>query len=333
MRKYNKISVIIPTYNNGRYICETIQSVISQTLSADEIIIINDGSTDNTIEILKNVVDNRITIINQKNYGVSAARNRGLDIASGDFIAFLDADDRWLPRMLERQAKILELDETLACVFSNFVRFQSETGAIFPSQFTFYPEINRIPQQDTGLGFGKIILGDAFIHLVSFGEWPAFTQVMLFRKKLIDPIRFDEKLRICEDTVFALRCFMCGKVAFNDEVLAQIRRHESNATKDYRSMADAKLKAIKCTKEYVHKKEHIHAVNGRILRAHSGLSYYLNEEGNIYRSWANYFEGVLSKANIVTKIKFTIRMIVFTTVFIKMFFLKKFKVIAKDLKS
>lgn len=100
--KYNLpyISVVIPLYNKERYIQRTLDSVLAQTFENFEIIIVNDGSTDNGPEIVKQFDDPRIKIINQKNAGVSAARNHGIKEAKAELIAFLDADDEWLPDFL-----------------------------------------------------------------------------------------------------------------------------------------------------------------------------------------------------------------------------------------
>ena len=89
------ISVIIPLYNKEHFIKTTIESVLAQTYNDYELIIINDGSTDNSLKIVSEFEDPRIIIVNQNNAGVSAARNHGIRIATGDFISFLDADDTW----------------------------------------------------------------------------------------------------------------------------------------------------------------------------------------------------------------------------------------------
>lgn len=93
-------SIIIPLYNKESSIYNTIQSVLNQTFRKFEVIVINDGSTDKSYEIVKNFEDSRIKIINQLNKGVSAARNRGIDLAQYEWIAFLDGDDEWYPSKL-----------------------------------------------------------------------------------------------------------------------------------------------------------------------------------------------------------------------------------------
>ena len=91
-----KVSVIIPTYNYGRFIAKAIESVLAQTHPIEEIIVVDDGSTDETAETVAKFAP-RVTYTRQRNSGVCAARNSGVKHSSGDFIAFLDADDIWHP--------------------------------------------------------------------------------------------------------------------------------------------------------------------------------------------------------------------------------------------
>lgn len=103
-----QISVIIPAYNSEKTILETIQSVQAQTFSDWEIIIIDDGSTDKTIGVVNTIQDSRIQVFSYPNAGVAAARNQGLAHATGNYIAFLDADDLWAPEKLELQLQALQ---------------------------------------------------------------------------------------------------------------------------------------------------------------------------------------------------------------------------------
>lgn len=105
-----KISVIIPIYNGEKYITETIQSIISQTYPIFEIIVINDGSTDGSLQIIENISKefSNIIILNQKNSGPSAAMNAGIKIAKGEYYAFCDADDIWNSDKTEKQMKLFE---------------------------------------------------------------------------------------------------------------------------------------------------------------------------------------------------------------------------------
>ncbi len=100
------ISIVIPLFNKGFIISETLNSVLAQTFTNFEVVIVNDGSTDNGVEIVSQFLDNRIKIFHQQNKGAAAARNLGIGKATGELIAFLDADDYWFPNHLEELFKL-----------------------------------------------------------------------------------------------------------------------------------------------------------------------------------------------------------------------------------
>ena len=112
------ISVIIPVYNGQKTIKETIESVLYQTFADFELIVVNDGSQDATIELVNSINDSRIKVFSYPNAGVSASRNRGLDKAQGEFISFLDADDLWTLDKLEAQLKALQENPQAALAYS-----------------------------------------------------------------------------------------------------------------------------------------------------------------------------------------------------------------------
>jgi FkbM family methyltransferase len=125
-----KVSIIIPAYNSDKYIEQTVASVLKQTYQNFEVIIVNDGSTDNTQTILEEILksDNRIKLINKENSGVSDSRNIGIDASTGDFIAFLDADDVWLEKNLE--LKIKALNDDFDFVYSDYYNTDENLNVI-----------------------------------------------------------------------------------------------------------------------------------------------------------------------------------------------------------
>jgi glycosyltransferase involved in cell wall biosynthesis len=122
-----KVSVIIPVYGAEKYIAATMQSVLEQTYKSFELLIIDDGSPDKSIEVCQQFTDPRIKIIRQQNRGLAGARNTGIRHAQGDYLAFLDADDLWLPEKLEKHVEHLENSPSVGVSFSCSA-FIDETG-------------------------------------------------------------------------------------------------------------------------------------------------------------------------------------------------------------
>src|SRR5437764_13661053 len=116
-----RVSVIIPAYNAAKTVGRAVDSVLAQTFADFELIVIDDGSTDSTAEVVQSRRDQRIRCITVANGGVASARNRGLDLASGDLVAFLDADDAWLPTKLERQSNLMMRRASLGLCFTSAV--------------------------------------------------------------------------------------------------------------------------------------------------------------------------------------------------------------------
>lgn len=123
-----KVSIVIPAYNAAKYICQSLDSVLSQTYRDFEIIVVDDGSIDNTKEVLKPYFG-QIRYIYKPNGGPASARNTGINNAKGEYIAFLDADDLWLPEKLELQIELLEKDHEIGLVHSDSIPFD-ENGVI-----------------------------------------------------------------------------------------------------------------------------------------------------------------------------------------------------------
>ncbi|MEL7245187.1 MAG: glycosyltransferase [Cyanobacteria bacterium J06643_5] len=112
------ISVVVPVFNGAKTIKETVDSISNQTFKDIEIIIINDGSTDTTVEVIKTISDSRIKVFSYSNAGLSASRNRGISQAKGEYISFIDADDLWTPDKLESQWQALQKNPQAAVAYS-----------------------------------------------------------------------------------------------------------------------------------------------------------------------------------------------------------------------
>jgi glycosyltransferase involved in cell wall biosynthesis len=180
------ISVIIPAYNAERTLLETVDSVQNQTLADIEIIIINDGSTDRTWKAIENLSDSRIKAFSYENGGVAVARNRGIAQATGEFMAFIDADDLWTPDKLELQLAALQQHPEAGIAYSWNYFYYEQTG-------------ERIP------GHVANFEGDVYAPLLQ-ENFIANGSNLLIRRQAIDQIGgFDPTFPHCADWDFYLR--------------------------------------------------------------------------------------------------------------------------------
>jgi glycosyltransferase involved in cell wall biosynthesis len=125
MKNNQLVSVIIPVYNYERYLGEAIESVLSQTHRHVEVIVVDDGSTDRSGEVARSFAGRGVRYCHQINAGIGPARNKGVELAQGDFIAFLDADDRWPEDKLTQQLEAFDSDPALEMVFGQAVQLQN----------------------------------------------------------------------------------------------------------------------------------------------------------------------------------------------------------------
>jgi glycosyltransferase involved in cell wall biosynthesis len=135
----SRVSVVIPTYQSGRYVGSAIESVLVQTRPPDEVIVVDDGSTDDTADVLGRF-GQRIRVIRQANAGVSLARDRGARSATGSLVAFLDADDEWSPRKLEVQVPRMSAPEVIAS-FTEALFEDERSGRTWHVRYTLEPDM------------------------------------------------------------------------------------------------------------------------------------------------------------------------------------------------
>ena len=150
-----RVSTIIPVYNGSATVAQAIDSALAQDFDGQEIIVVNDGSTDNTAEVLAGYGD-RIRMIHQANAGVSSARNAGAAIARGEYLALLDADDVWLPHHLKSSVTALDADRAAVLCCSGFIPI--EHGERMPAIY-----IERSPSLDELLRTGTGMLPSAIV--------------------------------------------------------------------------------------------------------------------------------------------------------------------------
>ncbi|NEP90139.1 MAG: glycosyltransferase family 2 protein [Okeania sp. SIO2C2] len=217
--KTPRVSVIIPVYNGDRYIRQAIESILSQTYQSYEIIVIDDGSTDNTSLVLEPYVK-AIRYIYQKNQGVSAARNHGIDLARGELIAFLDADDFFLPDKLTAQVGVFDAQPNLGIVHSGWRRVNQDGETIKDETPWDY-----VPKLDL----------EAWLRWKPIGTMGT----LMFRRDWLQQVgNFEAGLGQAEDVDLVLRLALQGCEAdWLRESTVCYRQHDRNTMRDGVSQA------------------------------------------------------------------------------------------------
>lgn len=233
----NFVSIIMPVYNGEKYIAESIQSVLDQTYRSWELIVVDDGSTDKSAEIVQSfsAQDRRIKYIFQENKKLAAARNTGLANSTGEFVAFLDADDLWVEEKLEAQVETIN---KIGCdvVFSDAFYFPGDETA---DESTLYSSFY-------GRAVGEFD-GPSMIRLLLKGT-PIPVLSVLTRKSILDAVgHFNEHpgFRGCEDYELWFRLAGHGAVFYGmDAVLARYRVHASAMSRNRAQMLASELSVI-----------------------------------------------------------------------------------------
>ena len=222
------VSTIICAYNYGRYVGEAIESVLSQGVADHEVIVVDNGSTDDTPALLARYRDPRLRMIRvAENRGPGSGMNIGLEAAQGDFLTFLDADDRWRPGKLRRELAIMESEPDIGLVFGDLVRF-TDAGYLPATQFSFTPELRLAPSVPTKCGTGHRLIGDCFETLVSCSTSPCWNHTMMVRRCLVRGVTFASDRRRCPDLYYFLRMWPRVNAAYIDDPTAELRRHGKN---------------------------------------------------------------------------------------------------------
>lgn len=245
-----RFSVIVPAYNAERFIDKALASVFSQDYPPHEIIVINDGSKDGTEEILRGYGD-RIRFKTVPNGGVSAARNVGIRMATGDYLAFLDADDIWFKPKLRVNAELIDRYPMVGCIFSDYVE-----------RVAFYG--NRLKLRSEMVGHQDRIAHDRplpfhALKLFLFYDYGSTPSAVVAKKKLVESAGyFDEKRRLVEDLEFYLRMALESQMIVSSRNLLYKFNHPQNLSANNMRMLEARIQAF----------EDFHAAHRDFIRDH-----------------------------------------------------------------
>jgi glycosyltransferase involved in cell wall biosynthesis len=248
-----QVSVIIPCHNHGRFLGDAIQSVFAQTYRCFEIVIVNDGSTDHTASVAKQYPE--VRYLEQEQQGLAAARNAGLRASRGDYLVFLDADDRLLPRALEAGLECFARCPECAFVSGRHVRIALE-GHPKPSLQPILPT-----QQH-------------YLALLRRNYIGMHAAVMYRRAALLAAGGFDPTLTACEDYDLYLRIARQHPVAAHEETVAEYRIHPNNMSADKGLMLTMALSVLRRQRPYLTRDPH------RLKAYRDGLRFWRDLYGN-----------------------------------------------------
>ena len=238
--KYNSlVSVIMPAFNHELYIEEALQSIGNQTHKNIELIVINDGSTDRTAQMIEEYIkknsDKNIKYLNKRNEGVCKTLNKGLEISTGDYIAFLASDDLWLPDRLAIQLEFMENNKNIGMVFADtwFLNFTSKTNSKWSD---YKPQIKNYFKNG-------IQNTDLYALLLTQPLVPALT--VLIRKQVLLEVGFFDEDLVYEDHDLWLRIAMNYPVGYIHQPLAFYRIHGANISNDTGFMIRGMFQTVK----------------------------------------------------------------------------------------
>ncbi|MGA7953343.1 MAG: glycosyltransferase family A protein [Gloeobacterales cyanobacterium] len=269
------ISIIIPTYNAGQYIEEALASVFAQSFQDFEVIIIDDGSTDDTAQKVKALNDPRILYVYKENQGPAAARNHGLNLVRGEYIAFLDVDDLWQPHKLEMHLNLMRKSPLMGMSFSWFQILFDQPVQRFESPW-FAPPKKQI------------------LRFADFLErnWTGHSSSVVLRTQcMTDCQGFDESFYTGEDYYLWLQIAQRGwEIGFLPEALSVYRRRTGSLTVDHLQIALDNLKIMEHLAAQVDS-HHVSIVNSAVSLSWLDVAWSSLKMGHPADSWDAFKKG------------------------------------------
>jgi glycosyltransferase involved in cell wall biosynthesis len=264
-------SVVIPLYNKQSHVKETIETVLSQTFQNFEIVVVNDGSKDDSVKIVQTIQDERIRIIHQENQGVSVARNNGIKEAKTEYIAFLDADDIWLPHYLQTIYN-LTIDFPAAGMYATSYELVNSSGE--------HKKLNiqALPSAD------YIGIIPNYFKSVSLGDFIVWTSAVCIPRKIFmeNNIWFPVGEKYGEDQHLFARIAMLFDIGYNTKICALYMIETENNTSSSIMKEQEPLNSILILKNYrntMSNKELLNYFN-KYIKKHNAIFISLNIQNN-----------------------------------------------------
>ena len=285
-----KISVVIPVYNAERFISKTIKSVLNQSYTAHEVIVIDDGSTDNTPKILEGFKDKIISRRVKNTGSPSIPRNMAMDMATGSYIAFLDHDDLWLKNKLEKQAEFIKRYPDIGFFFSDFAVRCVDKKLRMKKHFSLLRSLDQMNfDKPLKIHPFKLLLNENFVGGASS---------VIIKKEIIKKVgEFADCLRCTEDYDYWLRCSMVTNFVGISRILMYKKTHTTNISNDRVRFYIRVRKTLTQTRQNMNSYINENNLLGEYRLALSRNSYKLGnsyfETGKISQAFNMYFQALL----------------------------------------
>lgn len=246
------VSIILPTYNRSQLLPRAINSVLEQDYDCWELIIIDDGSTDNTCCVVKSYKDERIKYTHfERNRGIGHARNWSVNHAQGDYIAFIDSDDKWLPGKLQNQIQIFQKHQQIEILFGDFININQTVATRERGFAQGTKALNSMKRRQLDETLWEIV--DGFLRALLTGNFIAPSSVMFHKNVLYQVGNFNSSLSGPEDFEYWWRCGIneC-RIAYLTDPLIERYKDEQSITTSTTQFAPRYLQALDICENTAH---------------------------------------------------------------------------------
>lgn len=284
-----RVSIVMPAFNAAGCIEEALQSIFSQKYFDVEIIVVDDGSTDSTRDILRKYVDTgRLRYLYQQNAGPGAARNKGLSEAKGDFICFLDADDELIEESLASRVDFLDKNPNVGLVFTDF--YKVNTPGVFRSHADLNKFLTKFDKAILSNRGKNYIFGDKFFECALEFEPFILTSTVMLKAEVARAVgNFNTKLKVAEDSDYWLRICRKYNVGFINKPLTKYNNFRSGLTSNkIKAFEDPIVFYSQLLNELETNEKYKALLRKKIARIEFDYGYYLSGEGKFSESKKHY---------------------------------------------
>jgi glycosyltransferase involved in cell wall biosynthesis len=287
-----KISIVIPTHNCGNYIAEALDSILIQDIEDAEIVIVDDGSKDQTALVVSGYIQRypkKIRYFYQENQGVSSARNRGLSESTGEYITFVDADDKVLNDSLSKQKEFLDRNPNIDLVFSDWYINQEEKSVLKSGRFT---DSFKDVLYCNGPDF--VSKNNFLVRFLTFSPHPILLTTVMLRRRIIDAIgSFRVDLLNAEDLEFIIRILKVRQVGYIDQPLYLYRCQLSQNSKKIERYYLHEIKVYEEFKVQNISKEINQILKRKVSNAYFELGYFYKENLSLHASRKSLLSSIM----------------------------------------